>query len=111
MNASMGVSADMYASNTQSRGTYHRTLTARKHTFQPAVLANLGWEYRTEKSGYLYLGASLHRPFSYELVTHIDYEGNGKYEDLYQPLSGSYLTLDIRYFFHEDPEKKKKKKK
>ena len=110
MNASMGVSADMYASNTMSKSTYHRTLTARRHTFQPAVLANLGWEYRTEKSGYIYLGASLHRPFSYELVTQIHYEGNGKYEDLYQPLSGSYLTVDVRYFFHEDPERKKKKK-
>jgi hypothetical protein len=26
--------------------------------------------------------------------------------EVYQPLSGSYLTIDVRYFFPENPKKK-----
>ena len=110
MNASLGASADMYASNVQSIGTNHNSLTVRNHTFQAAIIANLGWEYRTENSGYFYIGGTLHRPFDYEFTTRVHYKRNQKELDVYQPLSGSYLTLDIKYFFHEDPKKKKKKK-
>ncbi len=109
MNASLGASADMYASNVQSISQYHSTLTVRNHTFQAAVVANLGWEYRTEKSGFFYLGFSLHRPFDYELTTKVHYKRNTKEMDVYQPLSGSYLTVDVRYFFPEDPKKKKRR--
>lgn len=109
MNASLGASADMYASNVQSDGESHYTFTVRNHTFQAAVVSNIGWEYRTENSGFFYLGASLHRPFDFELTTKVHYARNGEEMDIYQPLSGSYLTLDLRYFFHEDPKKKKRK--
>ncbi len=108
MNASLGASADMYASNVRSIGEHHSSFTVRNHTFQAAIIANLGWELRTNHLGYFYLGASLHRPFGYELTTHIHYDLNAKYEDVYEPLSGSYLTVDVRYFFHEDTKKKKK---
>ena len=108
MNASLGVSADMYASNVQSANTYHNTFTVRNHTFQPAIVANLGWEYRTYKSGYFYLGGSLHRPFDSELTTKVEYKRNAKEVEVTQPLSGSYLTVDVRYFFPENPNKKKK---
>ena len=109
MNASLGASADMYASNVQSAGENHSTLTVRNHTFQPAVIANLGWEYRTERAGFVYLGSTLHRPFNYELTTQINYDPRNRDILVYQPLSGSYLTLDVRYFFFEDPKKKKKR--
>jgi hypothetical protein len=110
MNASLGASADMYASNVRSSGEYHNTLTVRNHTFQAAIVANIGWEYRTLKSGYFYIGASLHRPFDYELTSKAHYDRGIKELDVYQPLSGSYLTMDVRYFFHEDPKKQKKKR-
>lgn len=109
MNTSLGASADMYASNVESVGDNHYTLTVRNHTFQAAIVANLGWEYRTERSGYFYLGASLHRPFDFELTTKAYYKRNSKELEVFQPLSGSYLTVDLRYFFHEDPKKRKKK--
>jgi hypothetical protein len=107
MNASLGASADMYASNVQSVGEHHSSLTVRNHTFQPSIIANLGWELRTTKSGYFYLGASLHRPFDYELTTQVHYKRAPKEVEVYQPLSGSYLTIDVRYFFPENPKKKK----
>jgi hypothetical protein len=108
MNASLGVSADMYASNVQSAGDHHNTFTVRNHTFQPSIIANLGWELRTTKSGYFYLGGSLHRPFDYELTTKVEYKRNAKAVEVTQPLSGSYLTIEVRYFFPENPKKKKK---
>jgi len=109
MNASLGASADMYASNVESNNENHYTITVRNHTFQAAVVANLGWEYRTGGAGYFYIGSSLHRPFDYELTTKAHYTRNSQDLDAYQPLSGSYLTIDLRYYFHEDPKKKKRR--
>jgi hypothetical protein len=107
MNASMGLCADMYASNVESSGDFYHVLSVRKNVFQPAVIANLGWEWRTVKSGYFYIGASFHAPFSYEYVTRIRYEEGQVTEEFYNTLSGSYLTIDFRYFFHEEPAKNK----
>ncbi|MBL4587375.1 MAG: outer membrane beta-barrel protein [Flavobacteriales bacterium] len=80
------------------------------------AIINLGWEYRTKKSGYFYLGATYHVPF-----TNI-YRGTLEYTDETNPipvetrvqeikLNGSYLTFDIRYFFQSKPIVKKDKKK
>lgn len=104
MNASMGPSFDMFASDVQSNDYYFSQRSYRKSLFQPAVTANLGWEYRTLQSGYFYIGASYHRPFSYIYLTKITYHGNVNTID--EPLAGNYLTLDLRYFFYEDPKKK-----
>ena len=106
MNASMGPSLDMFASNVQSYDEYFQHVSFRNHIFQASVLANLGWEWRTEESGYIYLGASYHRPFSFIYLTKIEYRYRGKDESTDQKLLGNYLTLDLRYFF---PENKKRK--
>lgn len=107
MNASMGVSADMYASNVQAYDDNYRVLTVKRSVFQPALISNLGWEWRTEKSGSFYIGASFHRPFNYEFVSRVDYKKGSSTETLYNSVSGSYLTVDLRYFFHEDRQKRK----
>src|SRR3569832_497302 len=108
MNASMGASVDMYASNVQSASDKYSVLTVRNHTFQPAVISNIGWEYRTPKAGFFYIGASFHRPFTYEFVSRIHYKRTVNEKEFFNTMSGSYLTVDFRYFFHEDPEKKGK---
>jgi hypothetical protein len=109
MNASMGVSADMYASNVEAfdEDGYYHVLTVRRSVFQPALISNVGWEWRTPKSGSFYTGASFHRPFNYEFVSRVDYKRTPVSETLYNSVSGSYLTLDLRYFFHEDAQKRK----
>jgi hypothetical protein len=104
MNVSMGHSLDIFASSVQSQDDYYSQRSFRKNLIQSAVIANIGWEYRTEKSGYFYLGASYHRPFSYIYLSEIKY--NGRTEPAVTTLSGNYLTIDIRYFFYEDPRKK-----
>jgi hypothetical protein len=108
MNASLGVSMDMFPSDVTTSDYYFATYSARNHVFNVGVLGNLGWELRTEKAGYFYIGASYHNPFSGILRTGIFYDYNSKKEDTVISLTGTYLTIDLRYFFHEDPIKKSK---
>lgn len=83
-------------------------------------IINLGMEYRTKKAGYFYLGGTYHVPFADVYRSRIQYTdenaqipGNEQVQQFF--LSGSYLTFDIRYFFHSQPitkkDRKKKKKK
>lgn len=112
MNASLGTSFDMFASSVQSTDTYFKNVVFRNRVIQSAVLANIGWEWRTEKSGYIYLGASYHRPFGFIYLADTEYIVNRTVKaETETKLLGNYLTLDLRYFFHEDPLKKQKKKK
>ena len=109
MNTSLGISWDMYPSNITTGDSYFKHTSTRHSLFQGAALANLGYEYRTEKSGYFYWGASYHLPFTEIFNSSITYEPKQEIAKLKIP--GNYLTLDFRYFFHEEPLKQKKKKK
>jgi len=114
MDVGLGVSLDFFPSDLRSKTDVYEHYSARKSWFSPAVLANLGWEYRTEKSGYFYLGASYHRPFDYIYGTYLGYPDLRPLNSSVKTeppitLSGNFLTFDIRYFFHSDPLKKKKK--
>lgn len=116
MNASMGASLDMFASAVQTFDSNFNQISFRNHVAQGAVLANIGWEWRTEKSGYIYLGASYHRPFDYIYLSRSEYSKPNKRPTDPNAFSetellGNYLTLDFRYFFHEDPENRKQRKK
>ena len=116
MNVSMGPSLDMFASAVETFDTNFYQISLRNHVIQGALNANLGWEWRTEKSGYLYLGASYHRPFDYIYLSSTEYSKPRKLPTdpnafSQTELLGNYLTIDFRYFFHEDPEKKIKRKK
>lgn len=120
MNASFGISINWFASDVASFSEEH-AITQRSNLnrvwFNPALLSNIGFEYRTEKAGIFYLGASLHRPFNHVSNTFINYDkGMGNKYTTRTELSGSFLTFDVRYFFHAQPIKKstqgsKKKKK
>lgn len=109
MNASLGISIDMYPSDIVTKDTYFKHYSIRHSLFQFAALANLGFEYRTEKSGYFYFGSSYHLPLSYIYSSSMMYNPTRDIGRL--KLSGAFLTLDFRYYFHEDPLKPKKKKK
>lgn len=109
MNTAFGAALDMYPSNIATDDTYFQHISRRHGVFQSSALANLGFEYRTTKSGYFYVGASYHLPFSYFYVSSIKYIP--RQEIAKTKLRGNYLTIDFRYYFHEDPLKPKKKKK
>ena len=113
MNVSGGLSFDIYPTPLFTSDTYFANAVNRNNWLQTSLIANVGWEYRTEKSGYFYFGASFHRPFQVifrEFVTYKGEAGNRREETTFD-LTGNYITLDFRYFFHEDPEKKGKKQK
>ena len=114
MDVGLGFSLDFFPSDLRTINDTYEHYSARKSWFSPAVLANLGWEYRTEKSGYFYLGASYHRPFDYIYGTYLGYPDLRPLNSSIKTeppitLSGNFLTFDIRYFFHSDPLKKRKK--
>lgn len=118
MNASGGFSLDNYPSGIYSVvsnqiDTLYYDLeqeSRRLSWIQMAVVANIGFEYRTKSSGYIYLGTSLHRSFNDIADTRITYSLNNVAETTTTTLGGSYVTIDLRYFFHEDPERQKPKK-
>ena len=108
LNTSFGLAADFLPSDWDSGNPqyYHRSF--RTYWVLPSLLANLGFEYRTEKDGYFYLGFSYKRPF-----TNITTAKVGIVDDNQQivkqssfDILGNYLTVDLRYFFHENPERK-----
>jgi len=110
LNSMAGASFDMYPTG----GIKYRDQDLElgiKETYwvQASLLANIGAEYRTDKSGYFYLGFSFHRPFSTTAdVFFSRWETPTRFKRLLNSeLSGNYLTLDFRYFF---PEKARNKK-
>ncbi|PCH65532.1 MAG: hypothetical protein COC01_09595 [Bacteroidetes bacterium] len=105
MNNALGLSIDMFPSDVRTSKSYFTQSSRRTSFINPALLANLGWEYRTDKSGFFYIGTSYQRPFSNIMLTKIQYDSNNKTADAETKLVGSYLTIDFRYFFPETQEK------
>lgn len=109
MNAALGASLDFFPSDVGTRTDELFHISQRKAWFMPSILANLGWEYRTKTKGYWYLGASFHRPFTNIYFTGVRYSSPVENTESTFQLVGSYLTFDLRYFFHEKPQPKKTK--
>lgn len=114
MNTSFGFCTDIYPSDVAvfSRGDKIVMEGRRQSWVQGSLTANIGWEWRTPKSGSFYIGGTYHRSFtdSYGFLTEYDPDPEDPAATPVRALvktNGNYLTLDFRYFFHEDPEKKK----
>ena len=111
MDVSMGASLDFYPSDIITPGVRYDHTTTRRSWLSSSLLANIGWECRTEKQGYFYLGASYHRPFNYIFRSLFDLKGTAYDPETFIDVRGNYLTADLRYFFHADPQRRKKKMK
>ena len=61
--------------------------------------ANVGFEYRTKKSGFFYLGGSIRVPFSPLFIILTKYQNQGYDLTTIDELNGSYLSIDLKYFF------------
>jgi hypothetical protein len=102
MNTAAGFGINYFASDVQSVGENFliQQITTRVRWMDFTLLANLGFEFRTEEKGNFYLGASLVNPFRDLMFTRINYYyENNKYQQYQTNLRGNYLTLDLRYFF------------
>lgn len=106
MNNAIGMSLDMYPSDATRDIIDGRGYLFRSNWAQAGVVGNLGFEYRTQKSGYFYLGATFHRPFGAMAVAELSWFDASAYpHPVRADLNGAYLTVDLRYFFHERPDK------
>jgi len=104
MNTSAGASIDFFPSDVGNSDTYFNHISVRYKNLwlRPALLANVGYEYRTEKYGYFYIGGSYHRPSGPIYLSTVKYNVNlVPVARISEMLYGNYLTLDLRYFFHE----------
>jgi hypothetical protein len=110
MNASAGVQITAYPSDVKTGDSEFISFSDRTSLINGGGIANLGWEYRTEKSGYFYLGATYHLPFKYIYVTGVKLVSQANKTFVLGKLNGSYLTLDIRYLFPEFPLPERRKR-
>ena len=121
LNASFGFSLNYFASDVQVKEYIRLSENfqfegARRSLFQVAALVNVGFEYRTKNMGYFYLGSSYNLPVSDFYTFAVSYEYQGGNDLSIDNIRGSYLTIDLRYFFHEEKEtnaqrKQRKRKK
>lgn len=106
MNNAIGFSLDMYPSDATRDIIGGRAYLFRSNWAQAGVVGNVGFEYRTVKSGYFYLGATFHRPFGAMAVAELTwFDANTLPYAVRADLNGAYLTVDLRYFFFEKPDK------
>jgi hypothetical protein len=110
MNVATGFSINFRASNVGklsedknfSQITYVKNINL-------AFVANIGVEYRTKQSGAFYLGASLTNPFRPLGEIHATSQVDNYYKEVVGDVSGNYISIDLRYFFHDKKEKTNKK--
>jgi hypothetical protein len=104
MNASLGVAINFAPTHvgvqTNPIGYHYFTHTGildNKVGFD--LNANIGFEFRTEKSGFFYLGGSGRVPFApiFTLATNYRYQGYSS--STYGEIDGSFLSIDFKYFF------------
>lgn len=83
--------------------TYFKNYVARRFTVNPGIMGNIGFQYETKNGSAFYLGGSFNLPFFWTYKTYLKNmvevppftsKGEGS---IY--LRGSYLTLDLRYYF------------
>jgi hypothetical protein len=104
MNTTLGVSLTLFPSDVrtfepiagnerfQQEGAY-------RSKFQASMLANLGFEYRTKEKGTWYLGGSYHLPFAPIMTFAMSYEFDQTNILAIDNIRGSYMTVDLRYYF------------
>ena len=111
MNTSLGVAVTAFPSDVSTNvpigasNEFFLQEGAYKSKVQGSALANIGWEYRTKSKGYWYLGASYHLPFIPIMTFAMSYEYPAGENLFIDNIRGSYLTLDFRYYFHENKKK------
>jgi hypothetical protein len=112
MNTATGISLNWFASDVAS-GTSDNQFFQQTYLhsgwIKVALIANLGFEIRTKKSGTFYLGSSLTNPFGNFANTYITYNENLATDDkvITLPLKGGIFTVDFRYFFNAEAIRKK----
>lgn len=111
MNVSIGASGNFNASNIRSvinpEGKHLFIFEGRRlKFFDFNANADVGFEYRTENSGTIYLGISGRVPFSPTLAIASEYRYGTNKVVSYGMVEGSTFSLSLKYFFHNQKTKK-----
>lgn len=104
MNASLGASltfkpTEIGVLTLSSGANEFRSSSITNSKFGVALNANMGFEYRTKKSGFFYLGGSAQIPMAPIFNLRTLYKHEGYESAIYGDVSGSYFAIDIKYFF------------
>lgn len=105
MNTILGLSFNFYPSDVTYIGDYYAYYIQRESWIKTALLASIGFEYRTKKAGYFYLGGSIHSPFGAIGNFYISYYDENNINDFVtfsSPLNGTYFSVELRYFFNKN---------
>ncbi|NQZ36941.1 MAG: hypothetical protein HRT58_14830 [Crocinitomicaceae bacterium] len=104
MNASLGVAISYKPTDTRvqirPQGKHYFALYGiRDNSVGLDLNANFGFEYRTRKNGFFYIGGSARVPFAplFKYAAFYNYDANSIL--LTGDVDGSFLTLDFKYFF------------
>jgi hypothetical protein len=111
MNTSLGAAITAFPSDVRtfvSIGSNERFQQegAYRSKVQGAMLANIGFEFRTKSKGTWYLGGAYHLPFIPIMTFAMSYEHPTGSLVVRDNIRGSFLTVDLRYYL---PENKKDK--
>lgn len=104
MNASLGAAITFAPTNvkvnTNPTGIHYFSHTGLVESKVGLELnANIGFEFRTEKSGFFYLGGSGRVPIKPIFTLVAEHKYKGYWTLVYGDVDGSYLSIDFKYFF------------
>jgi hypothetical protein len=103
-NASLGVTAGFKPTSIATQNNidgskffYHTGFVNKKASLD--LNGNLGFEFRSKKTGFYYLGTTVRLPLA-PIFTYIStYRNQGYKVTQYGDVSGAFLGIDLRYFF------------
>ncbi len=103
INASFGNSFLFFPSNTATQTNTlphnYRTESLMFRWVRLALNANAGVEFRTEKEGFFYVGASFHRPYNSIYAFRTTYQYINDPVRAGGAMNGTFFSLDLKYFF------------
>lgn len=74
-------------------------LGATQRKFSVDFNSNIGFEFRSKKSGFFYLGGSVQIPLEPLFILAGQYRNQGYSLLTYGNINGSFLSIDLKYFF------------
>lgn len=98
MNASVGYCSNYFPSDLAISNLMY---AKRKNWVLPSLTANIGFELRTEKMGYIYLGCTYNRFFDSIYRMRVQEPGDIINSFTVFEENGSYFSVNLKYYFND----------
>lgn len=107
MGPSAGASFQFLPTNLYSKNEVMNQLSLKKSWLSTSLVANVGFEWRTENAGYFYFGPTYNMYFKPMFNTRIEYKNAlQQTKTVYSTLKGDYFGLIFRYIFSPNNQKR-----